>query len=548
MFQQFPQEGCYAGVRREIIDSSRQGSCKNCQKWASSDPECHLYTYHEESKQCTKLKTLHRHGHELAIMTDAVPLYDQLGQMTGQFTKPQLLTLTDTDFEFSAQHHEIKFVEEDATNIRDCFKRALETPGVRFLTFNPHKRQVIAISRSMGVQDSQVIMGVRRGKSKHKQPMIVEPAINQNQMNLNQMNMNQMYQTQLQAQAQNQNQMNLNLLSQQASYPDMNQINHMNQTMMPSPIAYNPALSHVPPHTLPSMNLPTPINVNVSHHGHTSTSDTMASTHTPQPVAMSMTPASQSSSVPTHHWSNQITFTNPSNPPLVNASLPCSNCAKVPLLSDSSNNSNAISNTASGLLDQFKNAQWSTILCFFLFLIITIIVVAMICHWMMSGAKNQGPSTIFIEPNPSSLMANIPESSELDRLLSQARAEPLLMQPPQSIQSSQPIQSIQSTQPTVQSYSFNPINQQNPMNQTSPSTRSARSIQSTLQSPEPLPLSSNTPRQQVLPSSRLSSSRSISSPSRSLSSTQVFQTAPAKSNPFHPSYDIESEGEYEDEF
>src|SRR5438552_8853932 len=141
MFQRFGGEAIYSSSHGQIIDSSRQKSCENCENWARSDPECNIYTYNKLDQKCTKFKISKRRGHMLTIVTDPIPQTGENGLLTGKFYRPIGLSSHDSDFRFSAQHHQEKFNERNVESCANCRQKAIDTPGTRFTLYNERSKQ-----------------------------------------------------------------------------------------------------------------------------------------------------------------------------------------------------------------------------------------------------------------------------------------------------------------------------------------------------------------------------------------------------------------------
>lgn len=156
MYERFPNEGAWAANRRQIIDSAKHESCKNCEKWAKQDPNADMYTYNQDTKQCIKLRALHRHGDVFTVITD--PVLNAAGQVQ---SKPLSLITHDSEFAFNNEHHRVLFVEpkEDACG---CRRKAAQVPGCRFVSYDSRTKECVGVSKSDSL--ANMTLGVRRGK------------------------------------------------------------------------------------------------------------------------------------------------------------------------------------------------------------------------------------------------------------------------------------------------------------------------------------------------------------------------------------------------
>lgn len=161
IFERFPHEGVYAAHPRQIIHSSKQKDCDNCEKWAKHDIQCDLYMYNEATKDCTKLKTLHKHDAMVSILTN--PHFD-VG--TAQLiTPPHHLITHNTEFAFDNQYHQVLF-EEAAKDACECRQKATRVNNCRFVQYDNKTKRCTGISKTNNL--SNIVFGVKRGKPKSK--------------------------------------------------------------------------------------------------------------------------------------------------------------------------------------------------------------------------------------------------------------------------------------------------------------------------------------------------------------------------------------------
>ena len=152
----FQGEAAFAANRRQILDTSKQSSCKNCEKWCRSDPECDVMTYDSNSRLCTKLRATRRHGNVFSVITD--PVFGPNGQIE---SRPLSLITHNSEFALSNEHHHIKFIEQHESAVK-CRQRAAQFPGTRFVSYDPKCKECVGVSKSDLLPN--LTMGVRRGK------------------------------------------------------------------------------------------------------------------------------------------------------------------------------------------------------------------------------------------------------------------------------------------------------------------------------------------------------------------------------------------------
>ena len=156
MFERFKLEGAFAANRRQILDMSKQNSCKNCEKFAKDDPEADMYMYDNTSRICTKLRALHRHDSVFSVITD--PIIGPNGQVE---QKPYSLITHESEFPLSNEHHHVKFMDYQDSACK-CRQRAAQTPGTRFALYDNKTKTCIGVSKSATL--TNYTLGVRRGK------------------------------------------------------------------------------------------------------------------------------------------------------------------------------------------------------------------------------------------------------------------------------------------------------------------------------------------------------------------------------------------------